>query len=119
MVMSDRPLKRHRRVTADCHDFFSFPSAASDAIPGAPFRTAAPSFLSKHARMTCSMTSLFPALTTWQILFRVGDSVAGEEGGAAVVTLYVVEEDVVTSGRSIYCDQCRVVGELTHFIRIV
>jgi hypothetical protein len=36
----------------------------------------------------------------------------GGEAGSAVVSLDVVEEDVARS-RTVYCDQCRVVGELT------
>jgi hypothetical protein len=36
----------------------------------------------------------------------------GAEAGGGVVSLDVVEEDVARS-RSVYCDQCRVVGELT------
>lgn len=106
--MNARPSKRRRRVTAD---FYTFP-APGDAISGAPFRTAVPCFLSRHARLAYPMTSLFPSLMTWQILFRVGDSVAGEEDAGGVI-LYVVEEDVIRSSRSVYCDQCRVVGELT------
>lgn len=38
-------------------------------------------------------------------------------GGDASVCLDVVEEDVIRS-RSVYCDQCRVVGELTQLDRI-
>jgi hypothetical protein len=34
----------------------------------------------------------------------------GGEAGSAVVSLDVVEEDVARS-RTVYCDQCRVVGE--------
>ena len=39
------------------------------------------------------------------------ESGAGE-AGSAVVSLDVVEEDVARS-KTVYCDQCRVVGELT------
>lgn len=49
----------------------------------------------------------FPHLLTWQIAFRIGESDGEEE---PIVALDVVEEDV-TRSRSLYCDQCRVVGE--------
>ncbi|GFQ04305.1 phd finger protein at1g33420 [Phtheirospermum japonicum] len=112
MVVNGRPMKRlvKRRVTADLSDFLAFPTAsdmASAAAAARPFRTAVRSFLTKHALLP-PPSSLFPHLLIWQILFRVGD-IAGDDGGPAVVCLDVVEEDVVRS-RSVYCDQCRVVG---------
>lgn len=58
-------------------------------------------------------SSLFPHLMTWQILFRVGDATGGSDSSSAMVCLDVVEEDVGRS-RSIYCDQCRVVGWSGH-----
>ena len=59
-------------------------------------------------------SSLFPHLLTSQILFRVGDATDGPDSLPALVCLDIVEEDVAIS-RSIYCDQCRVVGQLTHY----
>ncbi|KAL8047400.1 hypothetical protein ABFS82_08G243800 [Erythranthe guttata] len=111
MVVNGRPTKRlvKRRVTADLSDFLTFPTAGDLASPAAskPFRTTVRAFLTKHALLP-PPSSLFPHLLTWQILFRVGD-LAGDDGGPAVVCLDVVEEDVARS-RSVYCDQCRVVG---------
>ncbi|KAH6833828.1 hypothetical protein C2S53_009837 [Perilla frutescens var. hirtella] len=111
MVVNGRPTKRlvKRRVTADLSDFLTFPSAGDLESPAAakPFRTAVGAFLTKHALLP-PPSSLFPHLLTWKILFRVGD-LAGDDGGPAVVCLDVVEEDVARS-RSVYCDQCRVVG---------
>ncbi|XP_058227610.1 PHD finger protein At1g33420 [Rhododendron vialii] len=112
MVVNGRPLKRikRRRVTADLNDFLTFPSAAVvDDVGSIPFRTSVRAFLSKHAALP-PPSSLFPQLLTWQILFRVGDLTAeGPDASPAVVCLDVVEEDVARS-RSVYCDQCRVVG---------
>ncbi|CAA0839284.1 PHD finger protein [Striga hermonthica] len=112
MVVNGRPTKRlvKRRVTADLSDFLTFPTAGdqdSSSVAVNPFRTAVRAFLTKHALLP-PPSSLFPHLLTWQILFRVGD-LAGGDGGPAVVCLDVVEEDVARS-RSVYCDQCRVVG---------
>ncbi|KAI3450955.1 hypothetical protein Pfo_007620 [Paulownia fortunei] len=111
MVVNGRPTKRlvKRRITADLSDFLTFPTAGDLASPAAakPFRTAVRAFLTKHALLP-PPSSLFPHLLTWQILFRVGD-LAADDGGPAVVCLDVVEEDVARS-RSVYCDQCRVVG---------
>ncbi|XP_059656238.1 PHD finger protein At1g33420-like [Cornus florida] len=107
MVVNGRPLKRmKRRVTAGLNDFHTFPSA--DYPAGGPFRTSVRAFLSTHAILP-PPSSLFPHLLTWQILFRVGGLAACPDSSPAVVCLDVVEEDVATS-RSIYCDQCRVVG---------
>lgn len=100
-----------RRVTADYHDFFSFPSpslAASESFSGGPFRSNVHSFLTKYALLP-PPSALFPHLLTWQILFRVGEITEGGESGPAVICLDVVEEDVARS-RSVYCDQCRVFG---------
>ncbi|KAM7256784.1 hypothetical protein ACFE04_012525 [Oxalis oulophora] len=96
------------RVTADrfynAPDFYTFPSSSVCGGVGDPFRSAVLGFLSNHALVTCP-PSLFPSLLTWQIAFKVGDNGAG-------VVLDVVEEDVTRSTyRSVYCDQCRVVGE--------
>ncbi|KAM7518011.1 hypothetical protein LguiB_016973 [Lonicera macranthoides] len=105
MVVNGRPLKRmKRRVTADLNDFLTFPSA-DGPVAGGPFRTRVRSFLSTHA-LPPPPSSLLPHLLTWQILFRVGEPI---DPPPAVVYLDVVEEDVSRS-RSIYCDQCRVVG---------
>ncbi|KAM7508145.1 hypothetical protein LguiA_018598 [Lonicera macranthoides] len=114
MVMNERPLKRRKRVTVDYnyYDFLTFPAAGDFSSGGIPFRSAVQSFLSAHARPTLPNT-LFPRLMTWDIQFRVGNGnspVVAGEGEDDVVTLYVVEEDVARSSRSVYCDQCRVVG---------
>ncbi|KAK4490499.1 hypothetical protein RD792_001179 [Penstemon davidsonii] len=111
MVVNGRQMKRvvKRRVTADLSDFLTFPTAGERGLPDGvgPFRTAVRAFLNTHALLP-PPSSLFPHLLTWQILFRVGDY-AVDDGGPAVVCLDVVEEDVARS-RSVYCDQCRVVG---------
>ncbi|CAK9319458.1 unnamed protein product [Citrullus colocynthis] len=123
MVVNARPLKRmKRRVTADLYDFLSFPSSSmSAASPDdsdhdhlftGPFRTNVRTFLSKHALLP-PPSSLFPHLLTWQILFRIGDLVDGPDSQPAIVYLDIVEEDVPRS-RSVYCDQCRVVGWSAH-----
>lgn len=114
MVVNGRPLKRmKRRVTADLHDFLNFPSLSSmegkEGAFGGPFRTRVKEFLTKHALLP-PPSSLFPHLLTWQMLFRVGDVTDGPDSLPDVVYLDVVEEDVARS-RSVYCDQCRVVGE--------
>lgn len=98
-----------RRITADLYDFFTFPSApsADGFLLSLPFRTNIRSFLTKYALLP-PPSSLHPHLLTWQILFRVGDVMDGLD--PAAVCLDVVEEDVARS-RSVYCDQCRVVGE--------
>ncbi|KAG9457018.1 hypothetical protein H6P81_001526 [Aristolochia fimbriata] len=124
MVVNGRPVKRmKRRVTADLYDFLTFP-AADDEFAGVydgQFRTNVRSFLSKHARLP-PPSSLFspsavPHLLTWQIAFRIGDvetsGGADSSSPAPVVSLDVVEEDV-TRSRSVYCDQCRVVGWSGH-----
>ncbi|CAI9090444.1 OLC1v1025220C1 [Oldenlandia corymbosa var. corymbosa] len=121
MVVNGRPLKRlKRRVTADLNDFLTFP-ASGDSSPvdtpagSGPFRTCVQAFLARHALIphASSLFPLFPHLMTRQVLFRVGDLTLPDIGGSspspAVVCLDVVEEDV-TRSRSVYCDQCRVVG---------
>ncbi|CAI8603163.1 unnamed protein product [Vicia faba] len=112
VVSGGKSLKRvKKRVTADHHDFFSFPSpslAASESFSIGPFRSNVRSFLTKYALLP-PPSALFPHLLTWQILFRVGEVTEGSESGPAVVCLDVVEEDVARS-RSVYCDQCRVFG---------
>ncbi|KAF3974373.1 hypothetical protein ACB098_04G055700 [Castanea mollissima] len=117
MVVNGRPLKRmKRRVTADLHDFLNFPSLSSmegkEGAFGGPFRTRVKEFLTKHALLP-PPSSLFPHLLTWQMLFRVGDVTEGPDSLPDVVYLDVVEEDVARS-RSVYCDQCRVVGWSGH-----
>ncbi|KAJ9547384.1 hypothetical protein OSB04_019927 [Centaurea solstitialis] len=103
MVVNGRPLKRmKRRVTADLTDFLTFPEHSSSSAAAGPFRTTVREFLLRHALLP-PPSSLLPHLLTWQILFRVGGD------SASSVCLDVVEEDVVRS-RSVYCDQCRVVG---------
>ncbi|KAG6394599.1 hypothetical protein SASPL_145188 [Salvia splendens] len=108
MAVTGKPMKRlvKRRVTADLSDFLTFPSGG-DLAAAKAFRTTVRAFLTKHAFLPPPST-LFPHLLAWQILFRVGD-LAVDDGGPAIVCLDVVEEDVARS-RSVYCDQCRVVG---------
>ncbi|XP_060182692.1 PHD finger protein At1g33420 [Lycium barbarum] len=108
MVVNGRPMKRlKRRVTADLNDFLTFPNA-DNAVSG-PFRTTVKAFLSKHALLP-PPSSLFPHLLTWQIVLRVGDLTNGDgDSSPSVVCLDVIEEDVARC-RSVYCDQCRVVG---------
>ncbi|KAJ0769979.1 hypothetical protein HanLR1_Chr03g0118481 [Helianthus annuus] len=111
MVVNNRPFKKmKRRVTADLNDFLTFPSAEHAA--GKPFRTTVREFLLRHALLP-PPSSVLPHLLTWQVLFRVG-----EQNGDDSVCLDVVEEDVIRS-RSVYCDQCRVVGELTQSDSVV
>lgn len=121
MVVNGRPLKRmKRRVTADLHDFLTFPSSPSsssssvdgkDGLSCGPFRTRVREFLTRNALLP-PPSSLFPHLLTWQMMFRVGDLTDGPDSLPEAVCLDVVEEDV-TRSRSVYCDQCRVVGEST------
>lgn len=105
-----------RRVTADLHDFLSFPSTAGDGLSAAgssfdgPFRSNIRSFLSAHAPLP---PSALPHLLTWQIAFRIGERDGQDSSPETVVVLHVVEEDVSRS-RSVYCDQCRVVGWSGH-----
>lgn len=103
-----------RRVTADLLDLLTFPSSGGAA--GGPFRAKVREFLSRHA-MPPPPSSLFPHLTTWQVLFRVGDvAVTGgpDPLSPAAVCLDVVVEEEVSRSRSVYCDQCRVVGWSGH-----
>ncbi|KAJ7949628.1 PHD finger protein [Quillaja saponaria] len=116
MVVNERPSKRlKRRVTADLYDLLTFPAAGDSccAETGDPFRKSVQHFLSSHAQITFP-PSLFPCLMTWQILFRVGDVVDGPDLSPVMVALDIVEEDVTRSRRSVYCDQCRVVGWSGH-----
>ncbi|KAK5813923.1 hypothetical protein PVK06_029374 [Gossypium arboreum] len=122
-----RPLKRGRRSNritagADLSDFLAFPSPSIAAsASGKPFRDAVRSFLSANARLTTAFAPpVLPCLMTWQILFRFGDfDPDANDPSPIVVSLYVIEEDVTRSSRSVYCDQCRVVGELTRFLNPV
>lgn len=119
MVVNGRPLKRaKRRVTADMCDFLTFPAAGDgicDDLEG-PFRVNVREFLVRHARLSPPSSILLPSavasphLIPWRIMFRVGDPAEGELPRASV-ELDVVEEDVLRS-KSIYCDHCRVVGEI-------
>ncbi|PRQ22369.1 putative chromatin regulator PHD family [Rosa chinensis] len=104
MVVNERAAKRARRkVAADLPDLFTFPPP-----PESPeaFRDNVRGFLGRHARVTLPSSSLFPSLLTWQIALRVDPAV--------VLPLDIVEEDVTRSRRSVYCDQCRVVGWSGH-----
>lgn len=101
-------------MTADLYDFFTFPEGpAPDEDLTKPFREAIKLFLSHHARVTSP--PLFSCLLRWQIVFRVGDLLEGSDVSPVVVVLDIVEEDVLGSSRSPYCNQCRVVGvSLSH-----
>lgn len=116
MVVNARSLKRmKRRVTADLYDFLSFPAVAGERIAAGPFRTNVRTFLTRHALLP-PPSSLFPHLVTWQVLFRAGDLTESPESmSPAVVCLDIVEEEVARS-RSVYCDQCRVVGWSGHAV---
>ncbi|KAF6135264.1 hypothetical protein GIB67_037348 [Kingdonia uniflora] len=116
MVENGRSLKRiKKRVTADLNDFLTFPVTADDitgCING-PFRDNIQKFLSKYARQP-TPSSLFPHLLVWQIVFRVGDVMDGQDSSyPAILALDIVEEDVSRS-ESVYCDQCRVIGWSGH-----
>ena len=115
MVVNGRPLKR-ARARVEARDFAAFPAAGDGGAAGT-FREAVRGFLAKHARLL-PLPSIFspaaaaapPHLLIWRVSLRVGEA-GEEETGGGRVELNVVEEDVLRS-RSVYCDQCRVVGEL-------
>ncbi|KAK9095779.1 hypothetical protein Sjap_021276 [Stephania japonica] len=118
MVVNGKPQSRRvmKRVSADLYDFMKFPDVETEVpdrrLRGC-FRGNIRSFLTKHGRYTAPC-SLFPHLMIWQVLLRIGDFVDDRDGSSpAVVTLDVIEEDV-TKSRSIYCDQCRVIGWSNH-----
>lgn len=106
--------KRSSRITADLYDLLTFPGDAAGEGAAKPFRDEVRNFLSSHARVTFPSSSLFSSLVSWQILFRVGDLTDGPDFSSRVVALDVLEEDVTRSARSVYCDQCQVVGESTY-----
>lgn len=114
MVVNGRPLKR-ARAGVEARDIAGFPAAGDGGAAGT-FREAVRGFLAKHARLL-PLPSIFspaaaaapPHLLIWRVSLRVGET--GEEEAGGRVELNVVEEDVLRS-RSVYCDQCRVVGEL-------
>lgn len=106
VVYNERPFKRlKRRVTADLHDFATFLTDDGGFAGAQPFRSAVKSFVLRYARPPTYSAPLFAELVTWQVAFRVGD-------GDEELVMEVVEEDVTRSA-SVYCNQCRVVGELT------
>jgi hypothetical protein len=113
MVVNGRPLKR-ARARVEAKDFAGFPGAGNCGAAGT-FREAVRGFLAKHARLR-PVPSIFspaaaaapPHLLIWRVSLAVGEE--AEDGGGGRVELNVVEEDVLRS-RSVYCDQCRVVGE--------
>ncbi|GJN16992.1 hypothetical protein PR202_gb04029 [Eleusine coracana subsp. coracana] len=116
MVVNSRPLKR-ARARVEAKDFAGFPTAGDGGAAGT-FRETVRGFLAKHARLL-PLPSIFspaaaaapPHLLIWRVSLTVGEE--GEDGGGARVELNVVEEDVLRS-RSVYCDQCRVVGWSGH-----
>ncbi|KAL6840161.1 hypothetical protein ACP4OV_029971 [Aristida adscensionis] len=115
MVVNGRPLKR-ARARVEARDFAGFPAAGDGGAAGT-FREAVRGFLARHARLL-PLPSIFspaaaaapPHLLIWRVSLSVGED--GEDGGGRV-ELNVVEEDVLRS-RSVYCDQCRVVGWSGH-----
>uniref|UniRef100_A0A0E0JRR3 Zinc finger PHD-type domain-containing protein n=1 Tax=Oryza punctata TaxID=4537 RepID=A0A0E0JRR3_ORYPU len=117
MVVNSRPLKR-ARTRVEARDFAGFPPAGDGGAAGT-FREAVRGFLARYARLL-PLPSIFspaaaaapPHLLTWRVSLRVGEE-GDEEGGGGAVELNVVEEDVLRS-RSVYCDQCRVVGWSGH-----
>uniref|UniRef100_A0A6P3YWD0 PHD finger protein At1g33420-like n=1 Tax=Ziziphus jujuba TaxID=326968 RepID=A0A6P3YWD0_ZIZJJ len=114
MVVNMRPLKRMKRpddAADDLYDFLTFPSPVLES-DGGPFRSNVRAFLSEHA-IPPPPSSLFPHILTWQILFRIGDAAADGDVSRPTIYLDIVEEDVARS-RSVYCDQCRVVGWSGH-----
>lgn len=107
--------RRNNRISADLYDFSTFPAEEMNGMSTLPpFRDGVRSFLASHARITFPPSTLFSSLMTWQILLRPGDSTDGSDLSSRLISLDVVEEDVTKSSRSVYCDHCRVVGELTH-----
>ena len=114
-MVNGRPLKR-ARARVEARDIAGFPAAGDGGAAGT-FREAVRGFLAKHARLL-PLPSIFspaaaaapPHLLIWRVSLRVGEA-GEEETGGGRVELNVVEEDVLRS-RSVYCDQCRVVGEL-------
>jgi hypothetical protein len=119
MVVNGRPLKK-ARTRAEARDFAGFPAARDGGAAGT-FREAVRGFLARHARLL-PLPSIFspaaaaapPHLLTWRVSLRVGEDGDDDGAGGCGVELNVVEEDVLRS-RSVYCDQCRVVGELLSF----
>ena len=114
-MVNGRPLKR-ARARVEARDIAGFPAAGDGGAAGT-FREAVRGFLAKHARLL-PLPSIFspaaaaapPHLLIWRVSLRVGEA-GEEETGGGRVELNVIEEDVLRS-RSVYCDQCRVVGEL-------
>lgn len=119
MVVNARLLKRMKRqVTAELHDFLTFPRLESgDRLAGAPFRSNDKAFLVRHA-LSPPLSSLLPHLVTWQVLLRVGDSADSFVNSSSPVVCVDVVEEEVAKCRSVYCDQCRVVGESTQLVRV-
>ncbi|KAG6528698.1 PHD finger protein At1g33420-like [Zingiber officinale] len=123
MVVNDRPQKRaKRRVTATPFDFLTFPGDVGAVGLDGPFRENIRIFLSLHGRPLAALPILAPSaapsvdrphLLTWRVPFRVSSADGREGTPAPDVELYVLEEDVLQS-KSIYCDQCRVVGWSDH-----
>lgn len=96
---------------SDLDDFLTFPQPSTDKLSD-PFRLKVRAFLSKHGYLP-SPPSICSSLLVWQIYFRIGESNRDSEENKEIVTLDAVEEDVQCS-RSVYCDQCRVIGWSGH-----
>ena len=121
MVVNERPLKRlKRRFSDDIYDFFTFPAAGGSISgdftvggDGEPFWKMVPRFITTYASLTYP-PSLFSSLMTWHVTLTIVGGAERPDLSPATVNLDVVEEDVTRSKSSVYCDQCRVIGELTH-----
>ncbi|XP_024031601.1 PHD finger protein At1g33420 isoform X2 [Morus notabilis] len=99
---STRRVKRRRlcRSELDVPDFKEFPPPQSEGQK--PFRDSIKEFLSRHAQLALP-PSLFPSLLSWRLSLRLS---------SVAVALHVVEEDVTSSSRSLYCDHCRVLAQV-------
>uniref|UniRef100_A0A453HGU4 Uncharacterized protein n=1 Tax=Aegilops tauschii subsp. strangulata TaxID=200361 RepID=A0A453HGU4_AEGTS len=114
MAVLGRPTKRARRgrvLAEPCLlDLRAFPGWKERA-GAASFRANVRGFLSRHASPAPPPAEweqggvLGDAGAVWQVGFRVG-----EEGGASVVAMDVVEEDVPRA-RRVHCDHCTVAGK--------
>ena len=109
MVVNSRPLKR-ARARVEATDFARFP-AAGDCGAAGTFREAVRGFLAKHARLLPLPSIFSPAAAAAPAdLEGVPKGRGGGGGRERRQGGALVEEDVLRS-RSVYCDQCRVVGE--------
>lgn len=113
MVMALEKRTKRRRLTCNpismetLPDFLTFPPPPVDHQP---FRNSVKRFLINHARLLkLHAPSILPSLVVWRSLLRISSL------QSAVVALEIVEEDITTSRRSVYCDHCRLVGRFFYF----